>query len=76
MESWGVIDADAIENADLIYISGKADEFKTMDITTPAMIALYNKEVNDHKAVMMDYACYSSNCDTNVSRLASIYIWQ
>ncbi len=66
---------DMVDKANLIYISGKADDFAKKDIRTDAMIALYNKEVNEHKAVMMDYACYSPSLNTNVSRLA-LLLWQ
>ncbi len=71
----GDLTAKMVEDSDLIYISGKAEEFNNMDISTEAMIALYDKEVNDHKAVMMDYACYSPSLDSNVSCLA-LLLWQ
>lgn len=72
------VTVDQVSEADLIYISGKSVDFALKaenDLKADVMLAIYNKEVNDHKAVMMDYACYSANADTNVSKLA-ILLWR
>ena len=68
---------EQIESADLIYISGKSVKFEeeNCDISEEIMLEIYNKEVLDRKAVMMDYACYSSDADTNVSKLA-VLLWR
>lgn len=68
---------EQIAEADLIYISGKSVEFEKQDcdISEEIMLEIYNKEVLDRKAVMMDYACYSSDADTNVSKLA-VLLWR
>ncbi len=64
-----------ITNADLIYISGKDTAFASADISEEVLLAIYNKEVNEHKAVMMDYVSYGKESDTNVSKLA-ILLWR
>ncbi len=64
-----------VDDADLIYISGRAEAFAKNDISEKVMLEIYNKEVNEHKAVMMDYACYSTDSTTNVSKLA-ILLWR
>lgn len=72
------VTVEQVQKADLIYISGKAVLFgaaEANDITEAVMLEIYNKEVNEHKAVMMDYACYSSDVDTNVSKLA-VLLWR
>ena len=71
------VTTEQIAAADLIYISGKSVEFekKDCDISEEIMLEIYNKEVLERKAVMMDYACYSSSADTNVSKLA-VLLWR
>ena len=72
------VTVEQVNKADLIYISGKSVDFElnaANDLKEDVMLAIYNKEVNDHKAVMMDYACYDSDADTNVSKLA-ILLWR
>ncbi|MBQ8199550.1 MAG: DUF5057 domain-containing protein [Lachnospiraceae bacterium] len=67
-----------IEKADLVYISGTSARFSasaTSDISKEVLLALYNKEVLNHKAIMMDYACYSADSASNVSKLA-ILLWR
>ncbi len=74
----GSVTKEDIEAADLVYISGKAVDFgkeDANDISEDVLIELYNKEVNDRKAVMMDYACYSAGSDTNVAKLA-VLLWR
>lgn len=64
-----------IENADLIYISGTAQTFKSCDIKPEVMLKLYNEEINNHKAIMMDFAAYADGSTTNVAKLAML-LWQ
>ena len=67
-----------VEAADLVYISGKSVDFSKSadtDISKDVLLALYNKEVLDHKAIMMDYACYASDSSSNVSKLATL-LWR
>ena len=64
-----------VNDADLIYISGQSTAFAKCDISEDVMLEIYNKEVNEHKAVMMDYACYSADATTNVSKLA-VLLWR
>lgn len=68
---------DMIDAADLIYISGKSTAFVngSTDISEDVLVEIYNKTVNEHKAVMMDYACYDSSSTSNVSKLAKL-LWQ
>ncbi len=52
-----------VESADLIYISTsrQMNDYihftSSVDISDEVMMAIYEKEVNDHKAVIMDYKC-------------------
>lgn len=71
------VTTDQVKAADLIYISGKSVNFELdgNDLSEEVMLTIYNKEVAEHKAVMMDYACYSADADTNVSKLA-ILLWR
>ncbi len=66
-----------IASADLVYISGKSIDFelKGNDITEEVLLEIYNQEVNNHKAIMMDYASYSATAKTNVSKLAAL-LWR
>ena len=72
----GSVTKEMVDAADLIYISGKDATFAAnSDISTDVLLEIYNKEVNEHKAVMMDYACYGKNSDTNISKLA-VLLWR
>ncbi len=68
---------EQVNAADLIYISGKSVDFELAgnDLSEKAMLAIYNKEVNEHKAVMMDYASYRADANTYVSKLA-VLLWR
>ncbi len=72
------VTAADIEKADLVYISGTSARFsasETSDISKDVLLKLYNEEVLNHKAVMMDYACYSADSASNVSKLATL-LWR
>lgn len=71
------VTASQIASADLVYISGKSIDFelKGNDITEEVLLEIYNQEVNNHKAIMMDYASYSATATTNVSKLAAL-LWR
>ncbi len=70
------VTVEQVQAADLIYISGKDATFAAnSDISTEVLLEIYNKEVNEHKAVMMDYACYGKNSATNISKLA-VLLWR
>ncbi len=77
----GDVTVDDIEKADLVYISGQGAQFtgkigsKNRDISSDVLLAIYNKEIYDHKAVMMDYANWDGSADCNVSKLA-LLLWQ
>ena len=79
--SYNVVQASAVTKeqvnaADLIYISGKDATFATnSDISVDVLLEIYNREVHDHKAVMMDYACYGKESTTNISKLA-VLLWR
>ncbi len=79
--TYNVVQASAVtkeqvDKADLIYISGKDATFAAnADISEEVLLEIYNKEVNEHKAVMMDYACYGKNSATNISKLA-VLLWR
>lgn len=67
------VTAADIDAADLIYISGEDKLFDAKtgnDITDAVLVKLYNRVVHEHKAVMMDYLCYSDKLTTNISKLA------
>lgn len=79
--NYNVVQASAVtvkqvQDADLIYISGKDVTFAAnSDISTEVLLEIYNQEVINHKAVMMDYASYGKNSDTNISKLA-VLLWR
>ncbi len=79
--NYNVVQASAVtvkqvQEADLIYISGKDVTFAAnSDISTEVLLEIYNQEVINHKAVMMDYASYGKNSDTNISKLA-VLLWR
>ena len=70
-----------IDEADLIYVSTGAVLDQDLvfsasnDISDEVMMEIYDKEVNDHKAVIMDRNCYDPTDNTNVSSLA-LLLWQ
>ena len=73
---------EEIANADLVYISGKSVDFAIKntdgsgnDISEEILLELYNQEVKNHKAILMDYACYSADAKTNISKLA-VLLWR
>lgn len=68
---------DDINSADLIYINGTYEEFVNakQDLSAGVITHLYNKVIIDHKALMMDYAGYSSTLGNNISKLAML-LWQ
>lgn len=69
--------ADDINNYDLIYISGTADEYAGMDMSTAILKELYNQSAIYHKAVIMDYELYN-DADGNMSNLdkLALLLWQ
>lgn len=68
-----------IQNADLIYLSGTADEYKTagLDMNSELVKEIYNQSAIYHKAVIMDSAIYSGGAEgfTNLDKLA-LLLWQ
>jgi len=72
------VTVEEVQAADLIYISGKSVDFSSSeasDLKEAVMLEIYNQEVLNRKAVMMDYACYSADSDSNVSKLATL-LWR
>ena len=68
-----------IQNADLIYLSGTADEYKAAGLDmNPALVKeIYNQSAIYHKAVIMDSTIYSGGAEgfTNLDKLA-LLLWQ
>lgn len=65
-----------IQAADLIYISGTAEEYANHAMSSAVVKELYNKSAIEHKAVMMDYAIYSAEDGlSNLDKLA-LLLWQ
>lgn len=68
-----------IQNADLIYLSGTAAEYKELGIDmNPALVKeIYNQSAIYHKAVIMDSTIYSGGAEglTNLDKLA-LLLWQ
>lgn len=73
----GDVTVDDIKNHDLIYISGTAEVYanSNSDISADVMLAIYNQEINYHKAVMMDFALYDADSNSNISKLCAL-LWQ
>lgn len=71
------LSAADINNYDLIYISGTADEYAGMDMSTAILKELYNQSAIYHKAVIMDYELYNDgdNAMSNLDKLA-LLLWQ
>lgn len=66
----------ALADYDLVYISGKAANFRTCDLSEPVTVALYNNTTNHlRQAIMMDYACYSGSFTSNLDILCGM-LWQ
>ena len=67
---------DEIKNYDLIYISGTADEYAGIEMSSQVVKELYNQSAIYHKAVLMDYALYNdADGLSNLDRLA-LLLWQ
>ena len=66
-----------IDSADLIYINGTYQSFVkgNNDLSMVIMAYLYNQVVQNHKALMMDYAGYDASLSNNISKLA-LLLWQ
>lgn len=66
-----------IQNADLIYISGTAEEYGSLVMSEDVVKEIYNQSAIYHKAVIMDYAVYSGNMValSNLDKLA-LLLWQ
>lgn len=66
-----------VEDYDLIYISGTADEYaKVPDMSSAVVKQLFDASAINHKAVMMDYALYNdADGLTNLEKLA-LLLWQ
>lgn len=68
-----------IQNADLIYLSGTAAEYKEAGLDmNPALVKeIYNQSAIYHKAVIMDSTIYSGGAEgfTNLDKLA-LLLWQ
>lgn len=75
VKSANSVTAADIEEADLVYVSGTDAEFKTNDLPLAAVKALYESTINDHKAIMMDFAGYDEDSTTNYSTLCAL-LWQ
>lgn len=75
VKSANTVTAGDVAKYDLIYISGKASEFKNNDLTEATIKALYESTVNEHKAIIMDYDGYDKAATTNYSKLAAL-LWQ
>ncbi|MBQ8188819.1 MAG: DUF5057 domain-containing protein [Lachnospiraceae bacterium] len=70
------VTAKDIADADLIYISGTAEEYANHAMSSAVVKELYNKSAIEHKAVMMDYAIYSAEDGlSNLDKLA-LLLWQ
>ncbi|MBR4760264.1 MAG: DUF5057 domain-containing protein [Lachnospiraceae bacterium] len=74
------VNTDDIDNANLIYISSSSNKdagvvfSETKDLKPAVMAAIFDQEVNDHKAVMMDYKAYSGGKELNVDKLCRL-LW-
>lgn len=68
-----------IQNADLIYLSGTAGEYKEagLDMSSALVKEIYNQSAIYHKAVIMDSTIYSGGAEglTNLDKLA-LLLWQ
>lgn len=66
-----------INNYDLIYISGTAEEYAGMDMSTAILKELYNQSAIYHKAIIMDYELYNDadGAMSNLDKLA-LLLWQ
>lgn len=66
-----------VNDYDLIYISGTADEYaKVPDMSSAVVKQLFDASAINHKAVMMDYALYNdADGLTNLEKLA-LLLWQ
>lgn len=71
------LSAADINDYDLIYISGTAEEYAGMDMSTAILKELYNQSAIYHKAVIMDYELYNDadNTMSNLDKLA-LLLWQ
>lgn len=70
------VTAADIANADLIYISGTAEEYAAVggDFTDALVVELYNQSAIHNKAIIMDYLIYGGG-NTNIDKLA-LLLWQ
>lgn len=65
-----------IQAADLIYISGTAQEYQGIAMSPDLVKEIYNQSAVYHKAVIMDYAIYSAEDGLSELDKLALLLWQ